>query len=672
MLCGVVKSSRDLRREREAREATERLLAEQREREQSARRALVRARQIATICVLLAIGAVAAAGFAFVSSQRARRAEQQAEHARTEAQQARGQAEQLLAYLTDDFVRELESFGRLNVVAEFAKRQIDYFHSLPAALKDAESTRNGALAMVHYARVMRQLGNLDAAAINADEAVQLLEQLRQSGDASEATTIALAQSYAMQGAILDNKNDAAGAVASKRSADILRPVAEAPNASVAARRAYVGVLSRRGYEQLTNNENEDAVRTEQQTMQLATALGARDLSSIDMGAMYADAASWQTSALSNLGRNDEARRVGEDADALADKVLEQRPGYRLALHAKQVIETALNGVAQNDLNPQEALQFARRGIQTSVTLLNFDPNSNVSANNLGVAYQGEGDALWAVGQLREALPYYVKSLDSFAKATAGGAAQFVLYSLQMNTLENPQARLGDFAAATATVAMAAPYFAKLRQREPKGSLVVALFESMTNSGEADVALEHDDAMTARRVAWEALNQMRATTAKGGFQELQRYVALYWAADIAGHAEYVLGNFAAAEKAERVAVEARKKYLTEAVSDRRDVAEKSTWLAMALARQGHLDEAVQVIDPVVKFHRELAAKNHGDRWQTLELASALYADALADPKKSAPLLREAAALIDGLPPTIRDVHDVRLWRDRIRQAQLGAG
>ena len=107
-------------------------------------------------------------------------------------------------------------------------------------------------------------------------------------------------------------------------------------------------------------------------------------------------------------------------------------------------------------------------------------------------------------------------------------------------------------------------------------------------------------------------------------------------------------------------------------DRRDVAEKATWLAMSLAKQGHLDEALQVIGPVVLFHRELAAKNHGDRWQPLELASALYAEALADPKKRAALLREAAALTDGLAAELRPLGDVRRWRERIQKAQQGAG
>ncbi|HWG32028.1 MAG TPA: hypothetical protein VN676_15850, partial [Steroidobacteraceae bacterium] len=144
VLCGVVKASRDQRHEREAREATQRLLGEQRERELSARRALVRARQVAAICTALAVVAVAAAGFAYFSLQRAQHAEREAQETKATAVQARSQAEHLLGYLSDDFGNELESFGRLNVVAEFTQRQIDYFHGLPAGLRDPETVRNGA------------------------------------------------------------------------------------------------------------------------------------------------------------------------------------------------------------------------------------------------------------------------------------------------------------------------------------------------------------------------------------------------------------------------------------------------------------------------------------------------------------------------------------------------
>src|SRR5262245_10047614 len=54
VLTGVVKASRDVRHEREAREATERMLAEQQARATAARHALVRARQVAAVCIVLA------------------------------------------------------------------------------------------------------------------------------------------------------------------------------------------------------------------------------------------------------------------------------------------------------------------------------------------------------------------------------------------------------------------------------------------------------------------------------------------------------------------------------------------------------------------------------------------------------------------------------------------
>ena len=93
---------------------------------------------------------------------------------------------------------------------------------------------------------------------------------------------------------------------------------------------------------------------------------------------------------------------------------------------------------------------------------------------------------------------------------------------------------------------------------------------------------------------------------------------------------------------------------------------ATLLAMALAREGRAADAERMITPVVKFHRELAARNHGDEWQHVEFASALYAQALADKRQRPALLKEAAALISGVPTEMRDVHTVRLWRDRIRE------
>src|SRR6185312_16292728 len=222
VLCGVVKASRDLRHERETREATERLLAEQKERELSARRAAGRARQVAGVCTVLAAVALVAAVFAYFSGQRARRAEHEAQETRALADQARTQAERLVAYLSDDFARELESFGRLEVLAEFSQRQIDYFHGLPATLRGPESIRNGALALVHHSRAVRTLGQLDVAGANADEAIKLLAGLHDGGDRSEATAIALAFAYAAQSRVAENRADyAAATVANERAVALL-------------------------------------------------------------------------------------------------------------------------------------------------------------------------------------------------------------------------------------------------------------------------------------------------------------------------------------------------------------------------------------------------------------------------------------------------------------------
>jgi tetratricopeptide (TPR) repeat protein len=324
-------------------------------------------------------------------------------------------------------------------------------------------------------------------------------------------------------------------VAGNQAYDILRPVAEAANASVAARRAFVDILVRRGFEQQSDNQNEAAVLSEQQARQMATELGALDLSNIQMAALYADAGAWLVTALQNLGRNDEARRIGEESVALADKVLERRPGFRLALHAQQVIESTLSGVALNDLNPSESLRISLRNQQISLTLLNLDPKNLVSINNLGVTHQSLGDSLWFAGRFREAMPYYHQMFDDFVNAASGGAGPVILFSYQAEYLATQQSLLGDEAGATATLAKMTPLLAQLRQSEPKGSMAPVIVEAMQKSGTAQVAFERDDLKSARRVAWDTVDQLQAIKPERGIQEVQKYVSLYLAANIAGHA-----------------------------------------------------------------------------------------------------------------------------------------
>jgi hypothetical protein len=668
VLCGVVKSSRDQRQERETREATERVLAEQRGRELAARRALVKARQVASICVVLAFLAVGAAVFAILTGQRAKRAEREAQETRAAAEQARGQAEHLLGYLSDDFVRELESFGQLKVIAEFSQRQIDYFHALPPELKGTETVRNGALAMVHHAKVMRLLGSLDVAMTNASEAIQLLEKVRANGDRSEATAVALALAYSSKAQVLDNQNDPAGPGTLQRAVALLKPLAESASASPALLRTYVEVLVRVGYELTGSTHNKDAIPIERQAMSIAVSQGALDLTNLEMGAQYAEGGAWLITALAGEGRDDEAARVGADAVAVADKVLEIRPGYRLALHAEQVIEANLALAAQDSLDPAAGLQAGQRAEQVSLTLLKLDPKNVTSANNLGVAHQSIAAAYWAQGRLKEAMPWYVKSLDDFGRAVNGGSGFMLIRAYNMADTAVRMATIGDAAGADAVVAAGAPFTARMRKIAAPGSFQRLMIDSCDELPAAQIAFERDDLQTAHDIVTAAARQLRDSKPNGSHEESQKANTFYIAALIATRVEFERGDYAAAEKSAREAAAQREIMSTGAVQDSRDQGEIAIWLTMALVRQGRLAEAAQTIAPVIIFQRGIVARNRGDQWLPYEMANALYAQALTDPKQAAVLLREAVSLFDKLPPSMRNLHDIKQWRTRIQQAQ----
>jgi tetratricopeptide (TPR) repeat protein len=229
--------------------------------------------------------------------------------------------------------------------------------------------------------------------------------------------------------------------------------------------------------------------------------------------------------------------------------------------------------------------------------------------------------------------------------------------------------MGEFEAASATLAR----FAALRdaiKNEPPSSVAPVMVDGLAKYGESAMALRRDELESAQRVATEAVKELQATKVEPGFEALQKNVTLYSTANILGHAEYRLGHYAAAEAAQRLAIEARHKFQDQAVTDKRDIAEKSTWLAMALIKQDKIAEAAEVINPVVKFHRELAARNHGDQFEPTELAAALYAQALTNQGHRVALLQEATQLIDSVAIEVRNQHDVRQMRERIQQALQG--
>jgi hypothetical protein len=672
VLCGIVKASRDQRHEREAREAAEKVLAEQRAREQAARHALRRARAVAAGCILLAALALSAAVYAYRSAERARRAESTAQQSRALAEQARSHAEELLGYLSDDFERELESFGQLEVLSQFTQRQIDYFHSLPPSLRSPETVRNGALALIERATALLYLADYGSAKKNADEAIRLLETLRRSTGGSQATLIALGRGYAIRCELLD-VTQGSGLTDCHRAVAILQPLAHRPRASLPARQAYLETLMIVGFvDQFPGNDYQGALRVTQRAMQIASALGARDLSNLRVSADYTDAGAWRVSALVDIGRNHEAIRVGKEVLAVADRVLSQRPWYRLTLRGKELTEVEMAVAAWAELDPPEELRFARQGQQTARALLKLDPGNVAALASFGSTLSAACDSLWASGRLDEAVVWCRRSLDSserMAAEASGGpmvAFQAQFWATQVGYRE---AIAGGLTGALATAASYRRLFESNPRRELPGGVDRLAATIYPRVMQAEVAYERGDLAAASRLSAHAIARLRSLEPAGKAQKFARADLLSHFSSLYGQTEYRVGHFSAAEHAERVALEQFKILAPLAWSDlwnRRQTAAISTWLSMTLARQGKVREAALVIAPVVAFEENLLARDHGDVWVPYELARALYAQSLSDQARRKVLLKKAAMLLKRLPPRLRKLHDVQQWRHWVLQ------
>jgi tetratricopeptide (TPR) repeat protein len=138
-----------------------------------------------------------------------------------------------------------------------------------------------------------------------------------------------------------------------------------------------------------------------------------------------------------------------------------------------------------------------------------------------------------------------------------------------------------------------------------------------------------------------------------------------------NAAFMLGDYPAAEAALKKSMIYQQKSPDRTLDRQRDVAQSQILLAMILARQGRTTEAQQAVAPALKLHRELhARKDNEDLTQPIELAQALLAAAMTGDGRDAASLTEAAALLDRLPPSLRQLRSTQLLRKMIADEQAG--
>jgi len=668
VLCSVVRASRDLRLEREARDEAERKLAAQRERERATRKALVRARKIAAVCAVLAVGAAASAIFGFVSTKRAEEAEAKAQHVRQMAETARGEAEKLIVYLLDDFYLELEPVGRLDVVADLAKRALDYYRELPPELRSAETDRNRALALVRYGAALRVQSKLDESGKALSEAVAVLGKLRREGDQSESTAIGLGIGLMWTARVNDSLGKRAESLQlAAQAVEVLKPLmGSAP--SIPLRRSYGAAMNYIGFAQLRDDQEETAVKSLEEAREAYRSIDGLQVGDLPSAAAFTEASAWQVAALQALGRHDEARRVGEQGAKVAAQVLEKRPGHMPAIRAKALISDTLAGSEADSLHVRKAVSLVEDGARGWEAILKIDPSNQIAWNNLAAARFSGAFALQRLGRISEAQQQWRAALAVEKQAKASAMIGSTL-AIPAGNLAGLEADLGNRQAAEAALAenvrltdlavrdLAPDSFARAAQREFSAYFGFAL------------PVAAGDYATVHNMAQAALQRIEALKTKDASQELNKNKGLVGAHTTLADASYHLKDYAAADKEIKSAIGTRRLLPKRTLQDERDASDDLILAAMIAARLERYPEAQQIIEPVVKFHRELYARGHDDLSQRIQLARALYASALASSgqKRSQPLT-EAAALIDGLPPMMRQLKSTSLIRNDIAEEQ----
>ena len=653
VLCSVVQASRDLRHEREARDEAERQLEAQRARELATRKALVRARQVAAVCAMLAIGAIVSAFFGYQNMRRAQDAEAKAQQTRQTAEAARGEAEKLMVYLLDDFTRELEPTGRLDIVAELAKRALEYYRELPPELRTPDTERNRALALVRYGSVLRSQTKYDAALPLLEEATEVFRRLRAEGDSSQATVLGLASALGHRSSILGGQLKLPESVTmGEAGLAVLRPAAAAPNPSRAVLRQQGDLLINQGYITLRGGAPDGAVTHLQEAQQVFRKLGAPELTDLSAAAAYASAGGWMGVALGEVEKWRESRAKLEEALTVAGRVLDVMPGHTRALHTKGLSLGQLSAIEAEDYKVVRAAALALEDEQTQEGLLKIDPTSGSTLNNLAFARSLSSSFLWRAGRLEEACDKMRATVAVGKKIATPSSFTARNLSYWNTLLAECEAERGDPSAAAAALAQSD----RLVERDIKptsSAFQISLSRQWRETAHAWVLMSNGDIAGALKQARDSLAAVDAldppNKPAGDFKQRLRLRTLLAIA----FAQYRLGNPAAAEAAARVALETwrplpRRDYLG---SEQQGAAIK-TLLAQAVVRQGRLGEAGEILRPALKFHRELHARQHEDREQHFEFAHALYVSALVDADQRSARLAEATTILDTLPSTMK--------------------
>ena len=674
VLCSVVKASRDLRHEREARDLAERQLAEQQTRAAEARRTLLRTRNFAIVAAALTLVATASAFLGWINWQRARAADAAAQQARALADRARGDAEKLVGFLIEDFYNELQPTGRLETMGKLAQLAVDYYKGLPAELVTPQTKVYRAMALIREGGANLARGEYEKANPPLDEAYGIFDGLRKAGDTSEAVLAGLAlakftrfQMWGVSGAPGSKPEDL------PEAANLLRPLMQKSGTTPETRMLYADILNY--YSHTLPLQQRLAVCEEARG--ILAQLGAKDLSNLRATSIYADTADSQARHALLLGRLAESEALEKEVYRLADGVLAQRPGDLRSMGNRALAPDLLGRLAQRRYDYAAAADYARREISAGDDYIRFNP-SDLNAWQYSIrGHDLLGDILVEQGRVDEAVASHRAGIAFGDDPRRPSSLQPFLWQswLPLVLLEGRAGRptersMNEFAASARA---AAQQESTDSPRRPLYDLAVRSVAARQQlfQGHAQAALEQANALVPRLLEMKFSNADMEGPGGYGFRtnilrNLYQAIAL---------ANLELGHYAEAEKAAR----ARNALPPNRISDldpQDEISRTNVFIAQALLGQGRADEARSLVERELSRYRgQQKSGAHGTTFQR-DLGYAWYVSALAQPgtevgrTERRTRLAQATQAIDAASTQARELFEFRQlahWIEQARQA-----
>ena len=652
VLCGVVKAAREQRHERLAKELAQAQLMEKEREQFRTRRQLVRARQTAAACLVLALAAGGACWAAFDSKQKAK--------------QTRGEAEKLVGYLLDEFYEELRPSGRVDLVNELGRRSVAYYDALPKNVSDAETERNRGMALFRFGAVQSQLGERERAAALLEAASVKLEQTYERDDHQETDRINLADAIRIRAGVVAQNDAQAALTMLQRPHALLRPLAEAAGASVEVRRAYAEVLIQMGRCQQGIRKRDEALRTLEQARAVVAATPDFN-ENLAAQAVYVEASSWLFDALIRMDRSGpQAKEVLIQAMQAADQVMEQRPGHFQVLEAQSRMLGKQSEVALEGRWIKEAVEVLRADEAIKSKLLRVDKGTEDSWAGLSNARGHLIVPLWSQGHVTEALKAGESALAIYDKRQPR-ISQYRQLSLNALQLAAIYAEKGDQAIAMQMADRAQDYRARMYEGRAADDPERQRGLLRTEIARLDI----------ERVLGKELTLDKSQAILDDVDKIGKRAAGPGAPDNSGlirDARMLDAQIALQVRDYPRAAESAAK-ASEAggrlqVFDVDRPATREIIRALALTNMDRKAEARDVLRGLIDAHVSLIEQDSDDQYVRVDLAAALVVSALAQSGMRTAELRKAEALLDGLPSEMHGLKTVQDWKARLEDARKG--